>query len=74
MNLFRTAVILGIAGLSISFSAVTAAEEKGLNPLEQCYQSVGDAPRTEIAGCPDAKLNAGIVMMQLSAVVVPAIS
>ena len=50
MNLSRTAVILGIAGLSISFSAVTVAEEKGLSPLEQCYQSVGDAPRTKIAG------------------------
>lgn len=57
MNLSRTAVILGIAGLSISFSAVTMAEEKGLSPLEQCYQSVGDAPRTKIAGCLDAKLN-----------------
>lgn len=34
------------------------AEEKGLSPLEQCYQSAGDAPRTKIAGCPDAKLNA----------------
>lgn len=57
MNLSRTAVILGIAGLSISFSAVTVAEEKGSSPLEQCYQSVGDAPRTKIAGCLDAKLN-----------------
>ena len=29
------------------------AEEKGLSPLEQCYQSVGDAPRTKLqaAGC-----------------------
>lgn len=58
MNLSRTAVILGIAGLSISFSAVTVAKEKGLSPLEQCYQSAGDAPRTKIAGCLDAKLNA----------------
>ncbi|HHZ8503804.1 TPA: UmoC family flagellar biogenesis regulator [Morganella morganii] len=57
MNLSRTAVMLSITGLSISFSAVTAAEEKGLSPLEQCYQSVGDAPRTKIAGCLDAKLN-----------------
>ncbi|MEQ5119917.1 lysozyme inhibitor LprI family protein [Morganella morganii] len=57
MNLSRTAVILGIAGLSTSFSAVTVAEEKGSSPLEQCYQSVGDAPRTKIAGCLDAKLN-----------------
>ncbi|EPU3935830.1 hypothetical protein ACVWYD_002388 [Morganella morganii] len=81
MNLSRTAVMLSITGLSISFSAVTAAEEKGLSPLEQCYQSVGDAPRTKIAGCLDAKLNtantrlnAGIAMMPLSAVAVPAIS
>lgn len=58
MNLSRTAVILGIVGLSISFSAVTVAEEKGLSPLEQCYQSVGDAPRTKIAGCLGAKLKA----------------
>ncbi|EAB6539995.1 DUF1311 domain-containing protein, partial [Salmonella enterica subsp. enterica] len=29
MNLSRTAVILGIVGLSISFPAVTMAEEKG---------------------------------------------
>lgn len=58
MSLSRTAVIMGIAGLSISFSAVTMAEEKGLSPLEECYQSVGDAPRTKIAGCLDAKLNA----------------
>lgn len=34
------------------------AEEKGLSPLEQFYQSAGDAPRTKIAGYPDAKLNA----------------
>lgn len=58
MNLSRTAVILGIVGLSISFPAVTMAEEKGLSPLEQCYQSVGDSPRTKIAGCLGAKLNA----------------
>ncbi|EPP1218765.1 UmoC family flagellar biogenesis regulator [Morganella morganii] len=58
MNLSRTAVILGIVGLSISFPAVTMAEEKRLSPLEQCYQSVGDSPRTKIAGCLGAKLNA----------------
>ncbi len=49
MNLSRTAVIPGIVGLSISFSAVTVAEEKGLSPLEQCYQSTDKNCR--LPGC-----------------------
>ncbi|MET4879017.1 UmoC family flagellar biogenesis regulator [Morganella morganii] len=56
MNLSRMAIIAGVTSLSISFSAVTAADEAVSDPLAQCYQIIGDAPRTELAGCLDEKL------------------
>ncbi|RUT66949.1 UmoC [Morganella morganii] len=58
MYLSRMAVIMGITSLSIGFSAITAAEEIKADPLIQCYQTIGNAPRTKLAGCLDEKLNA----------------
>lgn len=53
MHLSRMAVIAGVISISIGFSAVSAAD-----PLAECYQTIGDMPRTKLAGCLDEKLNA----------------
>lgn len=58
MKYLRTVIISGFIGLGFTFSAASVASEKITNPLEQCYESIGDAPRTELAGCLTAKFNA----------------
>jgi len=58
MYLSRMAVIAGVISMSIGFSAVNAAEEKKADPLAECYQAIGDMPRTKLAGCLDKKLSA----------------
>ena len=58
MYLSRMAVIAGVISMSIGFSAVSAAEEKKSDPLAECYQTIGDMPRTKLAGCLDKKLSA----------------
>ncbi|OBU12248.1 lysozyme inhibitor LprI family protein [Morganella psychrotolerans] len=64
MKYLRTIIISGFIGSGFTFSATSVAGEKTTNPLEQCYESVGDAPRTELTGCLTAKFNTADIQLK----------